>query len=69
MPYFNSTAVRRAEYDTESRVLLLWFRDGTAPYAYRDVPEDVFDDLCDAPSQGQYFRDHILDRYEFSPPP
>ena len=68
MPTFDSTAVRRAEYDAESRVLYLWFRDATKPYSYRGVPEEIFDALCDAESQGQYFRDHILDRYEFSPP-
>jgi hypothetical protein len=68
MPTFDSTAVRRAEYDAETRVLYLWFRDATEPYSYRDVPEEIFDALCDAESQGQYFHDHILDRFEFSPP-
>lgn len=69
MVRFNSTAVRSAEYDAEARVLYLWFRDADAPYGYRDVPEDVFHALSEAESQGTYFREHILDRYEFVPPP
>lgn len=68
MVRFDSTALSRAEYDAEARILYLWFRDAEAPYGYRDVPEEVFDGLCDAESQGSYFREHILDRYEFAPP-
>lgn len=69
MPRFDSTAVLRAEYDAESRVLYLWFPDSTGAYGYRDVPEDVFDALCDAPSKGRFFSDHIRDRYDHIPPP
>jgi hypothetical protein len=68
MPSFESSAIARAEYDADARVLLIWFRDDAAPYAYRDVPEDIFHALCDAPSKGRFHRDHILDRFDYSPP-
>ncbi|WP_240231443.1 KTSC domain-containing protein [Devosia lacusdianchii] len=68
MVYFDSKAIRRAEYDADARVLYLWFRESSGPYGYRDVPEDVFDSLCAAESQGRFYREQILDRYEYSPP-
>ncbi len=68
MPRFDSTAVLRGEYDAESRVLQLWFPDSPGPYGYRDVPEDVFDALCDAESKGRFFARHIRDQYELIPP-
>lgn len=69
MPRFASTAIPRAEYDAAERLLLVWFTGDTAPYGYRDVPEEVFEDLCAAESQGRYFAAHIRDRYEVIPPP
>ena len=68
MPSFESSAIARAEYDADARVLLIWFRDDGAPYAYRDVPEDIFHALCDASSKGRFHREHILDMFEYSPP-
>ena len=69
MPYFRSTAIERAEYDTETATLLLWFVESGGPCAYRAVPEDVFEALCDAASQGRYYNERIRDRYEVRPPP
>ena len=63
MPDFNSTAIRRAEYNDETRVLTLWFVESGGPYDYFDVPEHVFDELCRAQSKGRYFADHIRDQY------
>lgn len=68
MPYFSSTAIERAEYDPDSRVLSLWFRDSGGPYDHRDVDEEIFEDLCAAPSQGRYYNERIRDRYEVIPP-
>lgn len=69
MARFDSSAMWRAEYDAEARLLLIWFTGDTKPYGYREVPEDVFDALCDADSQGRYFAAHIRDHYDVVPPP
>jgi hypothetical protein len=68
MVRFDSSAIWRAEYDPEERLLQLWFTGDALPYGYRDVPEEVFDELCSAESQGRYFAAHIRDRYEVIPP-
>lgn len=68
MPYFKSTAIERAEYEAESQTLLLWFNGSGGPYAHRHVPEDVFEALCQAPSQGTFYNKHIRDKYDVSPP-
>lgn len=60
---FNSTAIRRAEYDPTSAVLQIWFVDSGGPYSYYGVPEAVFLGLCGASSKGTYFAAHIRDRY------
>lgn len=63
MPVFNSTAVRRAEYNLSTRVLQLWFVDSGGPYDYYGVPPHIFDGLCRAGSKGSYFNAYIRDRY------
>jgi hypothetical protein len=63
MPVFSSTAIRRAEYDRDTRVLRVWFADSGNQYDYSDVPQYVFDGLCRAASKGSYFNDHIRDHY------
>lgn len=68
MPYFRSTAIERAEYDAETATLWLWFVDSGGPYAYRAVPGEVFEALCEAASQGRFYNEHVRDRYEVSPP-
>ena len=68
MVRFDSSAIWRAEYDPEQRLLQLWFTGDALPYGYRDVPEEVFDDLCSADSRGRFFAAHIRDRYEVIPP-
>lgn len=68
MVYFDSTAIERAEYDADARVLSLWFRESGGPYDYLEVDELIFEDLGAAPSQGRYYNEHIRDRYEVIPP-
>lgn len=63
MPLFNSSAVKRAEYDVASRRLTLWFPEGK-PYDYCGVPQSVWEGLCNAPSKGRYFNTHIDGRYQ-----
>jgi hypothetical protein len=64
MPVFNSSAVAQAEYDPWKRVLELHFTGSGTPYYYLDVPLEIFEGLCRAPSKGGYFNAHIKDRYE-----
>jgi lysyl-tRNA synthetase class 2 len=64
VPYIESTAVRRIEYDGLSRGLVVVFTTGRR-YTYYDVPRDVYQDFIDAQSQGQYFNARIRDRYQY----
>jgi hypothetical protein len=68
MVRFDSSAMWQADYDADEHLLLIWFTGDDKPYGYRDVPEDVFEELCGADSQGRYFAAHIRDRYEVIPP-
>lgn len=63
MPRFNSSAISRAEYDSTTLVLQIWFTESGGPYSYYRVPERIYDGLCRASSKGAYFNDHIKDRY------
>jgi KTSC domain len=50
-------------YDSATRVLEIEFATG-AVYHYFDVPLDVYQDLLDAPSQGQVFHNRIRGIFE-----
>jgi len=63
MPEFDSTAVKRAEYDAKTAVLSLWFAESGGPYDYFMVPARIFEGLCNAASKGRYFNQNIRDRY------
>jgi len=63
MPYLNSSAIDRVEYDPQTRELRIWFRPNGGPYSYYGVPQHIYDGLLRAPSAGSYFNDHIKDRY------
>lgn len=62
MPYFNSSAIKRAEYDPQTRRLTIWFPEGKPNY-YCNVPQHVWDGLINARSKGRYFNDHIDEKY------
>ncbi len=63
MPYFNSSAIARAEYNPQTAVLKIWFVDSGGPYDYFDVPQHIYDGLCRAWSKGTYYNDHIRHQY------
>jgi hypothetical protein len=63
MPYFSSTAIRRAEYNEQTRTLSIWFTESGGPYDYYGVPASVYQGLLNARSKGTYFNDHIRDQY------
>jgi hypothetical protein len=68
MMWFDSEAVTRAEYDEDDATLLVWFHGNESPYAYYDVPEEVFHALCETESKGRFMQQHVIDRYQYSPP-
>jgi hypothetical protein len=68
MPYVTSSVIARVEYDPDAAELQVWFHAKGGPYAYRRVPEELYEALLAAPSIGGFFNAEIRDRYEFSPP-
>lgn len=63
MPYVNSSAILRIEYDAGLRQLHIWFRESGGPYTYYGVPPNVYEAFLRAPSKGQFYNDHIRDQY------
>ena len=49
----DSSAVGRATYSPDRQVLDLWYRGGDR-YSYFEVPIDVYEGLCAAPSAGEF---------------
>ena len=61
----NSSHIAGADYDEAKRTLTLTFRKG-GNYTYHDVGKTCYQGLCEAPSAGRYFRQHIKGVYEWS---
>ena len=62
MPTFNSSAIKRAEYDPQSMRLTIWFPEGHS-YDFCRVPARVWEGLLNAGSKGTYYNHNIRDRY------
>jgi len=60
--------IERIGYDDGRRRLCIAFRD-TGRYYYHDVPADLFEAFCEAPSAGTFFNRHIKDRFHYTPDP
>lgn len=58
-----SSAIAAVGYDPLTQRLKIRFVQGHA-YDYFGVPQHVHDGLMQAPSIGQYYNDHIRDRYQ-----
>jgi len=59
---FSGGRIRQADYDPVSQQLdLLW--DNKTVLAYKQVPEEVFRRLCNAPSPATYWEDRIAEEY------
>ena len=52
-------------YDEESQTLAVKFRNN-AVYQFYDVPQDIFKNLLQSESKGDYFYTHIRNIYPFS---
>lgn len=60
VPNVNSSAISRIEWS--SGVLSIWFKAGKR-YDYPGVPEHVYLAFLRARSHGEFFNEHIKDRY------
>ena len=63
MPTFNSSAIKRAEYDPQTMRLTIWFPAGHS-YDYCRVPLTVWQGLLSASSKGRYFNAQIDGHYQ-----
>ena len=59
---FQSTAISRGTYDTDTQTLELTFATGRS-YTFENVPEDIWTGLESASSPGTYFAQNIKGRY------
>lgn len=62
---FESSTVSRFGYDEANRILTVDFIKG-GTYNYFDVPEAVFNLMCDAPSKGQFLAREIKPNYRYA---
>ena len=59
---FTSGRIRKADYNPSSRQLDLHW-DNKSVLAYKQVPEEVFRRLCNAPYPATYWEDRIAEEY------
>lgn len=63
MPYLNSSAIRQVEYNANTRVMQIWFKQG-GPYNFCGVPQTIYDGLISAGRAGTYYDNYVRDRYQ-----
>ena len=59
---FTSGRIRKADWDPASRQLDVHW-DNRSVLAYKQVPEEVFRRLCNAPNPAAYWEDRIAEEY------
>jgi lysyl-tRNA synthetase class 2 len=64
MPFVESTAIERIDYNTEKRLLFVTFTSSRR-YVYFDVPSSIYRRFLESESQGRFFNSHIRDHYDF----
>jgi KTSC domain len=64
MHRLDSSSVKAAGYDRSRHTLRLSYVGG-ATYDYLDVPEDVFHELLDASSKGQFVNWNVKPHYDY----
>ena len=61
-----SSNVSTVAYDAEEKVMYVTFLKGGARYAYQGVPEELAEQLAQAPSVGSMLRNEIIPYYSGS---
>jgi len=61
----DSTTLRKVEYDTSNRKLLVTFK-GDIQYEYEDVPHSVFTKFRMAESQGSFFNKEVARKFTYN---
>jgi hypothetical protein len=59
-----STVIAFMHYNIETSVLKIGFVSGLE-YEYKNVPEEIYNQLKTSGSKGIYFNEHIKGRYKF----
>lgn len=59
-----SSNIASVGYDKEAHILEIEFHHG-AIYQYKDVPENVYEELMSSPSQGAYFMNELKDKFKY----
>ncbi len=59
-----SKAIKSFDYDAEEKILRVVFNTGSI-YKYLDVPPEIYKELKETSSVGQYFNSQIRDRFGF----
>ena len=59
-----STVIRSYHYDRRRRALDIVFQSRRR-YTYREVPEETYEAMKAAFSKGEFFNQHIRDRFTF----
>lgn len=59
-----SSVIRSFEYDAARKELLVMFRSGRR-YLYEDVPEETHAAMRKSFSKGEFFNEHIRERFTF----
>lgn len=59
-----SSNIKRAEYDTESKKLIVEFNNGLK-YEYDDVPHQIYTKFRMSESQGKFFTTDISKKYKY----
>lgn len=62
--FIESTNIRKTEYDTESKKLLIEFNNGTQ-YEYDEVPHQLYTQFRMSDSQGKFFHSKISKSYKY----
>ena len=60
----SSSNLASVGYDADNEILEVEFNNGGV-YQYFDVPAEIYEDLMNAPSHGQYFSANIRNDYEY----
>lgn len=59
-----STVIQSFQYDVSQQELLVVFRSGRR-YVYEQVPEETYTAMRRSFSKGEFFNEHIRERYKF----